>query len=165
MSQRTHCSIYAACITPYSSGTCFTKTDIKSFTSSAVADSPQCGLRVTDEMGRTSPSRSLARLRMLPRNTRSTKSSNKICRVALGLSFQDHFTLSWVDRSKTERKHHVLVLPLHGPSFFTLLHTNNKPLFERMSAAKQILQAIASIHSAGLFTGVSKFMVSLYVHY
>lgn len=87
MSQRTHCSIYAACITPYSSGTCFTKTDIKSFTSSAVADSPQCGLRVTDEMGRTSPSRSLARLRMLPRNTRSTKSSNKICRVALGLSY------------------------------------------------------------------------------
>lgn len=64
--------------------------------------------------------------------------------------FQDHFTLTWVDRSKTERKHHVLVLPLHGPSLLTLLYTNNKPLSERMSAAKQILQAVTSIHSAGL---------------
>lgn len=50
--------------------------------------------------------------------------------------FQDHFTLSWVDRSKTECKHHVLVLPLHGPSLFTLLNTNNKTLSERMSVAK-----------------------------
>ncbi|KAG8157201.1 hypothetical protein KVR01_012909 [Diaporthe batatas] len=64
--------------------------------------------------------------------------------------FQDYFTLTWVDRSKTERKHHVLVLPLHGPSLLTLLNTRNKPLSERMSAAKQILQAIATIHSAGL---------------
>ncbi|KUI56182.1 hypothetical protein VP1G_03516 [Cytospora mali] len=63
---------------------------------------------------------------------------------------QDCLTLTWVDRSKTERKHYVLVLPLHGPSLLTLLHTNNKPLSERMSAAKQILQAVASIHSAGL---------------
>ncbi|KAI3398937.1 hypothetical protein diail_8260 [Diaporthe ilicicola] len=63
---------------------------------------------------------------------------------------QDYFTLTWVDRSKTERKHYVLVLPLHGPSLLTLLHTNNKPLSERMSAAKHILQAVASIHSAGL---------------
>lgn len=64
--------------------------------------------------------------------------------------FQDYFMLTWVDRSKTERKHYVLVLPLHGPSLLTLLHTRSKPLSERMSAAKQILQAVASIHSAGL---------------
>lgn len=63
---------------------------------------------------------------------------------------QDHFTLTWVDRSETERTHHVLVLPLQGPSLLTLLYANKKPLCERMSAAKQILQAIAGIHSAGL---------------
>lgn len=63
---------------------------------------------------------------------------------------QDHFLLTRMDRDKNERRHHVLVLPLRGPSLLTLLRTNQRPLSDRMSAAKQLLQAVLSIHNAGL---------------
>lgn len=64
--------------------------------------------------------------------------------------FQYHFLLTRVDRDKNERRHHVLVLPLRGPSLLSLLHTNKRLLSDHMSAAKQLLQAVLSVHSAGL---------------
>lgn len=62
---------------------------------------------------------------------------------------QDHFVLSRTDSSSTH-KHVVLVLPLRGPSLSTLLEDIKRPMTYRMSAAKQLLQAVLSIHSAGL---------------
>lgn len=46
-------------------------------------------------------------------------------------------------------QHQVLVLPLRGPSLMALEGTE-RPLSHRMSAAKHLLQAILSIHDAGL---------------
>jgi serine/threonine protein kinase len=62
---------------------------------------------------------------------------------------QDKFVLSRTDGSLT-RKYVVLVLPLLGPSLSTLLQDIKKPLSYRMSAAKQLLHAVFSIHDAGL---------------
>lgn len=47
--------------------------------------------------------------------------------------------------------HRVLVLPLAGPNLMTL--ATGRPIHQRMSAAKQVLEAIASLHEAGLVHG------------
>lgn len=70
-------------------------------------------------------------------------------RSRLALS-HDHFLLTRIDCNKTEYKHHLLVLPLYGPNLSTVLETKQGTLFERISAMKQVLQAISSIHHAGL---------------
>lgn len=62
---------------------------------------------------------------------------------------QDHFILNRIDSSSTH-KYVVLVLPLRGPSLSTLLEDIKRPMTYRMSAAKQLLQAVLSIHSASL---------------
>lgn len=62
---------------------------------------------------------------------------------------QDSFVLSRMD-GETEYRHTVLVLPLRGPSLESLLTQSKRPLADRMSAAKQLLQAVLSIHDAGL---------------
>lgn len=48
-----------------------------------------------------------------------------------------------------ELQHQVLVLPLRGPSLMALGATE-RPFSHRMSAAKHLLQAVLSIHNAGL---------------
>lgn len=77
---------------------------------------------------------------------------------------QDHFVLSrthiivppthvaWtnIKYSSTTRKHVVLVLQLRGPSLSTILRKTMWSLNYRMSAAKQLLQAVLSIHDAGM---------------
>lgn len=64
---------------------------------------------------------------------------------------QDKFLLNRVD-CNINYKYTVLVLPLQGPSFLTLQREKEtkRPLANRMSAAKQLLQAILSLHNAGL---------------
>lgn len=61
----------------------------------------------------------------------------------------DKFQLS--RRTKdVEHRYNVLVLPLRGPSLKALQQGTKIPLARRMSAAKQLLQAVLSIHDAGL---------------
>lgn len=62
---------------------------------------------------------------------------------------KDAFNLHRTDGFVTY-KHNVLVLPLRGPSLSTILMDIKTTGSYRMSAAKQLLQAVASIHSAGL---------------
>lgn len=62
---------------------------------------------------------------------------------------QDQFVLSRMDDG-VEYRHTVLVLPLRGPSLFTFHIETKRPLTCRMSAAKQLLQAVSSLHDAGL---------------
>lgn len=62
---------------------------------------------------------------------------------------QDQFVLSRMD-GDVEYRHSVLVLPLRGPSLFTFHIETKLPLTCRMSAAKQLLQSVSSLHDAGL---------------
>lgn len=62
---------------------------------------------------------------------------------------QDSFVLNRTNGNVICR-HIVLVLPLRGPSLSTILQDIKRPVAYRMSAAQQLLQAVASIHSAGL---------------
>ncbi|KAG8162953.1 hypothetical protein KVR01_007431 [Diaporthe batatas] len=57
---------------------------------------------------------------------------------------QDFFMLQG---SKGE--HHVLVLPLRGPNLSSYLMKSKRPIAVYMSAAKDLLQAVISLHSAG----------------
>lgn len=62
---------------------------------------------------------------------------------------QNHFVLSRVDaEDETKHDHHVLVLPLQGPNTMTLQQDLKEPLLSHMKVAKQLLQAIASLHKA-----------------
>lgn len=62
---------------------------------------------------------------------------------------QDHFVLSRVDaEDNIKHDHHVLVLPLQGPNIMTLQQGLKKPLPSHMNVAKELLQAIASLHKA-----------------
>lgn len=60
----------------------------------------------------------------------------------------DKFVLKRMD-GNVERQYPVLVLPLRGPSLMTIQDTK-RSLVHRMAAAKDLLQAILSIQSAGL---------------
>ncbi|KAL1856836.1 hypothetical protein Daus18300_010599 [Diaporthe australafricana] len=62
---------------------------------------------------------------------------------------QDQFVLIRMHRN-VEHKHRVLVLPLRGPSLHMGFQGIQTPLAHRMSAARHLLQAILSIHEAGL---------------
>lgn len=62
---------------------------------------------------------------------------------------QNTFQLSRMD-DDIEHTYTVLVLPLRGPSLKTLQQGPQRPLAQRMSAAKQLLQAVRSLHDAGL---------------
>lgn len=62
--------------------------------------------------------------------------------------YLDKFVLERMDRD-VKRRYPILVLPLRGPNLMTLKGTK-RPLARRMSAAKHLSQAVASIHSAGL---------------
>ncbi|KAL2285961.1 hypothetical protein FJTKL_07219 [Diaporthe vaccinii] len=62
---------------------------------------------------------------------------------------QDQLVLSRMDNG-VKYQHTVLVLPLRGPSLFTFHIKTKRPLTCSMSAAKQLLQAVSSLHDAGL---------------
>lgn len=72
---------------------------------------------------------------------------------------QDHFVLSRVDaEDDTKHDHHVLVLPLQGPNIMTLQQDLKGPLPSHKEVAKQLLQAIASLHKASfVHRGMQRF--------
>ena len=56
--------------------------------------------------------------------------------------------------------HRGLVFPMKGPAICTL-SLNGTPVASRMSAARQLLEAVASLHQAGIIhRGKSKFSYS-----
>ncbi|KMP02883.1 hypothetical protein CIRG_02575 [Coccidioides immitis RMSCC 2394] len=65
------------------------------------------------------------------------------------LLYQDTFSLPGRDR---DRDHRVLVLPVRGPSLSSP-HTDRMSMATRMSAAKQLLKALESLHRCGIIHG------------
>lgn len=62
---------------------------------------------------------------------------------------QEHFLVRRMNRA-TKHEYDVLVLPLRGPNILTLQRDLKQPLPSHMAVAKQLLQAVASLHKANL---------------